>query len=144
MTEAVGPIDFPSAHDIIMVHIPTVLLAAIAMLVLMCIFGTIVDCIAHLYKKEMEQLQEQPDEEMDMDDYDQPPPYSHRPTSSNCEQTNLHTMSEDTRTPRRARTRTTSTNTRTTKCHKTTNTDDAVSALIAAGNKWAENNKIEG
>ena len=145
MTEAVGPIDFPSTHDILTVHIPTILLTAVAMMVFLFILGTGVECAERLYKRYMEQYQQQPADEMDMDDYQQPPPYTNRPTSSNYEQaTNVHIMSEDGQIPRRARTRTTSTNTRATKCHKTTNTDDAVSALIAAGNRWAEDNKIKG
>ena len=134
----------PSGRHILEVHVPTILLSMIATFAVVAALAAGFECVERLHKWCLRQHQ-RPSSNVPMATHYQPPPYSNISMANEYEQTtNIHEINEDNHTPRTKRTRTRSTNTKTTKCHKTTNTDDAVSALIAAGNRWAADNKIEG
>ena len=131
----------PSERHILEVHVPTILLSMMAMLALLVTLAAGYECMEQLYKWCMgSQRQNAGDTPMAAEG---PPPYYNLPAANGYEQTtNYHEINEP--NTNRKQTRTRSTITKTKKCHKTTNTDDGVSALIAAGNKWAEDNRIEG
>ena len=132
--------NLPSGRHTLEVHVPTILLSMMAMGALLVALAAGYACMEQLYKWCVgSQHQDAGNTPMAAEG---PTPYYNLPAANGYEQTTYHNEINETNTKKQTRTRSTITKTR--KCHKTTNTDDGVSALIAAGNKWAEDNRIEG
>ena len=132
----------PSGYHVLEVHGPTMLLSMVAMLAFVAVLLAGCKCAEHLRDWCLQQHQQQEDNVPLATNG--PPPYNNLSDAEGYEQTcEIYEIHEN-NTPRTKQTKTKGTNTRTTKCHKTTNTEKCVSALIEAGNRWAADNKIEG
>ena len=132
--------NLPSGRHTLEVHVPTILWSMMAMGAILAALAAGYACMEQLYKWcMMSQHQDAGSTPMAAENT---APCRGLPATNGYEQTTYHNEINETNTKKQTRTRSTITKTR--KCHKTTNTDDGVSALIAAGNKWAEDNRIEG
>ena len=132
--------NIPSGKHTLEVHVPTILLSMMAMCVILAALAAGYACMEQLYKWCMDnQHQDTRNTPMAAEG---PTGYI-QPETNKYEQTIHHSEINESKTKTK-QTTTRSTSTKARKCHKTTNTDDGVSALIAAGNKWTEDNRIEG
>ena len=130
----------PSGKHAMQVHLPTFLLSLVVMGAVLAALAAGCACMEKLRKwymaNDYEETRDMTAMEHGTTDYFQA-------KTNRYDQTTQHNEINEAKTKTK-QTTTRSTSTKTRKCHKTTNTNDGVSALIAAGNKWTEDNKIEG
>ena len=130
----------PSGKHAMQVHIPTFLLSLVVIGAVLAVLAAGCACMEKLRKwymtSDREEARSMTMTELGTTGYFQAETNKYNQTTQHNEINGARTKTK--------RTTTRSTSTKTRKCHKTTNTNDGVSALIAAGNKWTEDNKIEG